>query len=60
MYVDFEAVPLLDGQYPVSFQLRSHGDGRVLALRETQDQIEVLHLGRQGGLVLMPARLSVR
>jgi ABC-2 type transport system ATP-binding protein len=60
MYVDFETVPLLDGQYPVSIQLRSHGDGRVLALRENQDQIEVLHHGRQDGLVLMPARMSVR
>jgi ABC-2 type transport system ATP-binding protein len=60
LYVDFERVPLLDGQYPVSITLRSHHDGRVLALRENQDQIQVLHHGRQGGLVLMPARMSVR
>ena len=58
LYVDFDQVPLLDGQYPVSIQLRSHHDGRVLALRENQDQIEVLHHGRQDGIVLMPARMS--
>jgi len=60
IFVDFEQVPLLDGQYPVSIQLRGHHDGHVLALRENQDQFEVMHHGRQDGMVLMPARVTVR
>jgi ABC-2 type transport system ATP-binding protein len=60
LLVDFERVALLDGQYPLSIQLRSHNDGRVLALRENQDHIEVLHHGRESGLVLMPARITLR
>lgn len=57
--VDFASMPLLDGNYPIGLQLRHHHDGRVLALRDGQDLIEVMNPGRQEGLVMLPATVRV-
>lgn len=55
----FESVPLLDGRYPVSVQIRRHHDGTVLAMRENLDAFEVTYLGRLSGMVLLSTELSV-
>jgi ABC-2 type transport system ATP-binding protein len=53
--IDLASIPLLDGRYPVSLQLRRHLDGKVVALRENTDAFEVMNPGRQSGMVLLPA-----
>lgn len=57
--IDFASMPLLDGNYPIALQLRHHHDGRVLAMREGKDRIEVMNPGRQEGLVMLPATVRV-
>ena len=57
--IEFPSMPLLDGTYPISLQLRHHHDSKVLALRENQDAFSVMHHGRDEGLVLLHPTLSV-
>ncbi len=59
LHIDIDSVPLLDGTYPVSVQLRRHHDGTTLAMRENLDAFEVMHPGREQGQVFMPARFTV-
>jgi hypothetical protein len=57
LIIELDSVPLLDGAYPVSVELRHHHDGAVLALRENLDSFEVMHPGAEIGRVLLPVRL---
>ncbi len=56
--VRFASVPLLDGQYPVSIQLRHRHDGRMLALREGLDTFEVMSPSRLEGMVALRTTVS--
>ncbi len=55
----FADVPLLDGQYPVSLQLRHRHDGEMLALREGLDVFEVMSPTRVEGMVALPTTVRV-
>lgn len=52
-------VPLLDGTYPISLQLRHRHDGKMLALREGVDRFEVMSSSRVEGQVFVPTTISV-
>jgi ABC-2 type transport system ATP-binding protein len=55
--LDFGQIPLLDGTYPVSLQLRSQR-GEMLAMRENVDAFDVLYRGRAEGLVLLEPQIT--
>jgi ABC-2 type transport system ATP-binding protein len=57
--IDLQHVPLLDGTYPVSLQLRHRHDGKVLAMREGLDSFEVMSNSRVEGQVMLPTTISV-
>jgi Wzt C-terminal domain len=57
--IRFDGVPLLDGTYPVSIQLRHRHDGNMLALREGLDQFEVMSDARVEGQVNVPVTMSM-
>lgn len=57
--IDLERVPLLDGTYPVSLQLRHRHDGKVLAMREGLDSFEVMSNSRVEGQVMLPTTITV-
>jgi len=52
-------VPLLDGTYPISLQLRHRHDGKMLALREGLDSFEVMSSSRIEGQVMLPTAITV-
>jgi ABC-2 type transport system ATP-binding protein len=58
LFMEFASIPLLDGRYPITVQIRHHHDGRVLGMRENLDAFEVTHLGKVEGTVLLPAKLT--
>jgi hypothetical protein len=51
-------VPLLDGAFPVSIQLKDRRDGRLLDFREGQDVFEVVNPSKAGGSVLFPVSVE--
>ena len=51
-------VPLLDGAFPISIQLKDRHDGRLLDFREGQDVFEVVNPSKAGGSVLFPVTIE--
>ena len=51
-------VPLLDGAFPISIQLKDRHDGRLLDFREGQDVFEVVNPTKAGGSVLFPVTIE--
>jgi ABC-2 type transport system ATP-binding protein len=51
-------VPLLDGAFPVSIQLKDRHQGRLLDFREGQDVFEVVNPSKVGGSVLFPVTIE--
>jgi ABC-2 type transport system ATP-binding protein len=51
-------VPLLDGAFPISIQLKDRHDGRLLDFREGQDVFEVVNPSKAGGSVLFPVTVE--
>jgi ABC-type polysaccharide/polyol phosphate transport system ATPase subunit len=52
-------VPLLDGAFPISIQLKDRHDGRLLDFREGQDVFEVVNPSKAGGSVLFPVSVEM-
>jgi ABC-2 type transport system ATP-binding protein len=52
------SIPLLDGAFPISIQLRDRQGGRVLDFREAQDVFEVVNPTRAGGSILLPVSVE--
>jgi ABC-2 type transport system ATP-binding protein len=48
------SVPLLDGAFPLSIQLKDRHNGRLLDFREGQDVFEVVNPSKAAGTVLFP------
>ncbi len=55
----FESVPLLDGVYKMTFEVRGTQSGLVYAWREQVDQFEVVNPGRDMGVVAFPLNIKV-
>jgi ABC-2 type transport system ATP-binding protein len=51
-------IPLLDGAFPISIQLKDRHDGRLLDFREGQDMFEVVNPTKAGGSVLFPVTIE--
>ena len=51
-------IPLLDGAFPISIQLKDRHDGRLLDFREGQDVFEVVNPSKAGGSVLFPVSVE--
>jgi ABC-2 type transport system ATP-binding protein len=51
-------IPLLDGAFPISIQLKDRQDGRLLDFREGQDVFEVVNPSKAGGTVLFPVTIE--
>ena len=51
-------VPLLDGAFPLSIQLKDRHQGRLLDFREGQDVFEVVNPSKVGGSVLFPVTIE--
>jgi len=56
---DFAGVPLLDGEYALTFEVRGADTGTVYAWREQVDRFEVMNPGREVGMVAMPLQVRV-
>jgi ABC-2 type transport system ATP-binding protein len=52
------SLPLLDGAFPVSIQLKDRHGGRLLDFREGQDIFEVVNPTRAGGSILLPVSVE--
>jgi ABC-2 type transport system ATP-binding protein len=52
-------VPLLDGAFPISIQLKDRHGGRLLDFREGQDVFEVVNPSKAAGSVLFPVSIEV-
>ncbi len=57
---EFESVPLLDGAFAITLEVRGTDTGTVYAWREQVDHFEVVNPGRDTGLVAFPLRIKVR
>ncbi len=51
-------VPLLDGAFPISIQLKDRHNGRLLDFREGHDVFEVVNPTKAGGSVLFPVTIE--
>jgi hypothetical protein len=56
--IDIGGVPLLDGAFPISIQLKDRHNGRLLDFREGQDVFEVVNPSKAGGSVLFPVAIE--
>ncbi len=56
---DFATVPLLDGVYKMTFEVRGVESGSVYAWREQVDHFEVVNPGRDVGVVAFPVAMKV-
>jgi ABC-2 type transport system ATP-binding protein len=52
------SLPLLDGAFPISIQLKDRHGGRLLDFREGQDTFEVVNPTRAGGSILLPVSVE--
>jgi ABC-2 type transport system ATP-binding protein len=52
------SLPLLDGAFPISIQLKDRHGGRLLDFREGQDAFEVVNPTRAGGSILLPVSVE--
>jgi hypothetical protein len=52
-------VPLLDGAFPISIQLKDRRGGRLLDFREGEDVFEVVNPSKAAGSVLFPVSIEV-
>jgi ABC-2 type transport system ATP-binding protein len=52
------SLPLLDGAFPISIQLKDRHGGRLLDFREGQDAFEVVNPTRAGGTILLPVSVE--
>jgi hypothetical protein len=56
--VRLDAVPLLDGAFPVAVRLSDRSHGRLLDWRDGQHTIEVMNPTRSSGLVALPITIT--
>ena len=56
---EFDAMPLLDGTYPVSVVVRSMDEGTTYDRRDDLDRFSVMNPDRRVGVVALPLRVKI-